>query len=116
MKLVPVLLFAGFALFGRWLQLHPEKVFPAGSFIGEHTAGARLARVGITLIGTIAVFAGTCACVFTLLQFLILGHSALETANYVISGIVGVIAARLILTQAKCRPPHQGTNPHGWWP
>ena len=77
MLIVVSLLSAAFALLGRWIQLHREKIVPTGHFMGPDTLGARLFRVQIAVIGTIAVFGGTYGALYGLLQLATFGSVAL---------------------------------------
>jgi hypothetical protein len=73
MLVVPIVaasLFALFALAGRWIQLHPERMVPKGQFVGPNTRGARFFRAQMAILGTFVVFGGTTAAVFSLLSLL----------------------------------------------
>ena len=116
MQIVASLLLAAFALFGRWIQLHPEKIVPTGHFMGPDTLGARLFRVQVAVIGTIAVFAGTYGALHGLLQFATFGFVALGWIMALTAAAMGVVAAVYVRREANSRPMHKSTWPNGWWP
>jgi hypothetical protein len=114
--LVAVPLFSLFALLGRWVQLHPEKIVSKGHFAGENTFGARLFRIQVACLGTFIVFCGTWCALFALLH-------VFTFDSVVLQGIVqfaaiggGIIAAMVVRKEANARPRHVSDNPFGWWP
>lgn len=107
---------AAFALFGRWLQLHPEKLVPAGHFIGPHTFGARLFRLQVAFLGTFAVFGGITGALYTLLQFATFGSVVLGWIALLLSIAAGVFVAVRVRREVKARPVHESKSPYGWWP
>ena len=114
--LVFVAMFIGFNLLGRWLQFHPEKVFPEGAFISEDTRGAKLAKAQIAVLGIFMVVLGTGFALYSVLQLLTFDHWILNLLAVVIAASLGIAVAKRVRTEAKARPPHHSTNPHGWWP
>jgi hypothetical protein len=116
MPIVISLLWAAFALFGRWLQLHPEKLVPSGQFMGPDTTGARLFRAQIAIIGTIAVFGGTCGAFHELLRFAAFGSVVLRWMMVLAAAATGIVAAVYVRREANARPMHKSNNPYGWWP
>jgi hypothetical protein len=116
MQIVASLLSAAFALFGRWVQLHPEKIVPTGHFTGPDTLGARLFRAQVAVIGTIAVFGGTYGALHGLLQFATFGSVAFGWIVVLTAVATGVVAAVYVRREANARPMHKSTSPYGWWP
>jgi hypothetical protein len=103
-----------FGSFGRWLQLHPEKFAPQGSFAGPHTLWARIFRAQITFAGTFAVFAGTSGAVFALLSELTFNSLVLGWVAQLVALSSGVYAAVRVRKEVRARPVP--SNPHGLWP
>jgi hypothetical protein len=108
--------FALFALGGRWIQLHPERVVPKGQFVGPNTAGARLFRLQIALLGTFIVFGGTAASVSSLLSLVTFGSVPMELTAKLIGVVAGVLAAVHVRKEVKGQPEYVSTSPYGWWP
>jgi hypothetical protein len=101
MQIVASLLSAAFALFGRWIQLHPEKIVPTGHFTRPDTLGARLFRVQVALIGTIAVFGGTYGALHALLQFATFGSVVLAWIMVLTAVATGIVAAIYVRREAN---------------
>jgi hypothetical protein len=116
MEIVTSLFSAAFALFGRWVQLHPEKIVPTGHFIGPDTLGARLFRLQVAVMGTIAVFGGTYGALHGLLQFINVGSVVLSWMMTTAAAATGLVAAVYVRREANARPMHKSTSPYGWWP
>lgn len=116
MVIVQTLLFVGFALVGRWLQLHPEKVFPQGWFTSENAFGARLSRAEATVIGIFAVFGGTYFALYTALQPVASRSEVLSWVVVCVSFISGLVAAILVRREVKTQPRYESKSPYGWWP
>ncbi len=116
MQIVVCLLSAAFALFGRWIQLHPEKIVPTGQFMGPDTIGARLFRVQVAVVGTIAVFGGTYGALHSLLQFTAFGSVVLDWIMVLVAAATGIVAAVYVRREANARPMHKSNSPYGWWP
>jgi len=116
MQIVVSLLSAAFALFGRWIQLHPEKIVPTGQFMGPDSVGARLFRLQVAVIGTIAVFGGTYGALNGFLQFATFGSVALGWTMVLTAVATGIVAAIYVRREANARPMHQSNSPYGWWP
>lgn len=116
MRIVAGLLSAAFALFGRWIQLHPEKIVPAGQFMGPDTLGARLFRVQVAVVGTVAVFGGTCGALYELLRFATFGSVALGWMMVLTAVAAGILAAVYVRCEANALPMHKSNSPYGWWP
>jgi hypothetical protein len=119
MSAVPVLasiLFAVFALGGRWIQLHPERTVPKGQFVGPNTLGARLFRAQMAILGTFMVFGGSTAAVFSLLSLLTSASLRLELAAKLIGVIVGVLAAIRVRREVRTQAEYVSSSPYGWWP
>jgi hypothetical protein len=114
--LIGVPLFAAFAFFGRWIQLHPEKVTPKGVFMGPQTFGARLFRAQVKFVGTFAVFGGTWCAVFALLSKLAVASLILGWIAQLVGLCAGAYAAMHVRRQVRARPEYVSSNPHGWWP
>jgi hypothetical protein len=119
MSVVPIvatILFAVFALGGRWIQLHPERTVPKGQFVGPNTLGARLFRAQIAILGIFMVFGGTTAAVFSLLSLLTPASARLELLAELIGVAAGVLAAIRVRMEARTRPEYVSSSPYGWWP
>ena len=116
MQIVAGLISAAFALLGRWVQLHPEKIVPAGHFTGPDTLGARLFRVQVAVIGTIAVFGGTYGALHELLQIAAFGSVAVGWIIVLTAVATGIVAAVYVRREASARPMHKSASPYGWWP
>jgi hypothetical protein len=119
MSAVPVvaaILFAVFALAGRWIQLHPERTVPKGQFVGPNTLGARLFRAQMAILGTFMVFGGTTASVYSLLSLLTSASVRLELLAKLIGVFAGVFAAIRVRREARTRPEYVSSSPYGWWP
>jgi cytochrome c biogenesis protein CcdA len=119
MFVVPVvaaILFAVFALGGRWIQLHPERTVPKGHFVGPNTRGARLFRAQVAILGTLMVFGGTAATVFSLLSLLTSASVRLELFAKLIALVAGVLAAIRVRREVRTRPQYVSSSPYGWWP
>src|ERR1700739_97089 len=114
--IVAAVLFAVFALGGRWIQLHPERTVPKGQFAGPNTLGARLFRAQVAILGTFMVFSGTTAAVFSLLSLLSSALLRLELVVKLIGVVAGILAATRARMEARTRPEYVSTNPYGWWP
>jgi hypothetical protein len=113
---IQILLFAGFALLGRWLQLHQERVFPKGYFVAVNSWGAKLARAQVAVVGTFAVVGGTAGSISRLLSVVPVRSQFLAAAIVVIGLSAGVMAAIYVRKEVRVLPPHQSTDPNGWWP
>jgi membrane associated rhomboid family serine protease len=116
MRVVAPLIYAAFAIGGRWIQLCPERVVPKGYFTGANTTGARFFRVQIAILGTFAVFAGTWLAVFSLLSLLTFGSSSLGWIAQLMGIVAGIVVAVLVRKEAKTQPPYISKSPYGWWP
>jgi len=114
--ILAAILFAAFALGGRWIQLHPERTVPKGHFVGPNTLGARLFRAQIAILGTFMVFAGTTAAIFSLLSLLTSASVRLELMAKLIGAVAGVLAAMHVRREARTRPEYVSNSPYGWWP
>ena len=114
--IVAAILFALFALAGRWIQLHPERTVPKGQFVGPNTRGARLLRAQMAILGTFMVFGGTTAAVFSLLSLLTSASVRLELMAKLIGAVAGVLAAIHVRREARIRPEYVSNTPYGWWP
>src|SRR3954470_3453247 len=104
--IISVLMFGAFALLGRWLQLHPEKVIPEGAFISEETKGAKLARAQVVVVGIFAVVLGTAFALYSVLELVTFGHWTLSLLAVLIAGVAGVIVAKRVRTEVKSLPNH----------
>jgi len=110
-----MILFALFALGGRWAQLHPERIVSKGFFIGPNTFGARAFRFEVAALGTFAVFGGAQAITFILLSSV--AHSAPAVwIAHLIAISVGLIAAIYVRREVRRRPAYVSHTPNGWWP
>ena len=116
MPVLAPILFAVFALGGRWIQLYPERTVPKGQFIGPNTFGARFFRAQMAILGTFMVFAGTTAVVFSLLSLLTSASVRLELLAKLIGVVAGVLAAIYVRKEARTRPDYVSSSPYGWWP
>jgi hypothetical protein len=122
--IVGILLSPAFALVGRWIQLHPEKIVPTGRFMGPDSIGARLFRVLVAVIGTIAVFGGACGVFLGLLLFVFTDVPAVDwMMRLAIKWMVrlaivavGTATAVYVRREAKARPLHKSNGPTGRWP
>lgn len=101
-----------FAFFGRWLQLHPEKIVPKGWFAGPNTFLARMFRVQVAFVGTFAVFGGTSGAVFGVLSAFTFNSIVLGWTAQVIGLSVGIYAAIRVRKQVRVRP-ESGTSIYG---
>jgi hypothetical protein len=116
MVILQTLLFVGFAILGRWFQLHPEKVFPQGLFTSENSFSARLFRAEITAIGVFAVFGGTYSALFAALRSVASRSEVLYGVVVCICFISGIAAAALVRREVKAQPRHKSESPYVWWP
>ena len=116
MSIVAAILFALFALGGRWIQLHRERTVPKGQFVGPNTLGARLFRAQVAILGTFMVFGGTTAAVFSLLSLLTSASVRLGLLAKLIGAVAGVLAAIYVRWEARTRPEYVSNTPYGWWP
>jgi uncharacterized membrane protein len=112
--LIGLVLFGGFALGGRWVRLHPEKVFGEGHFNTEKSW--RQWEKLIVAMGTFAVLGGTACGTRSLLALVTFNRLWLEMISTLVAIVCGVLAARYVQREAKVRPPHVSKNPYGWWP
>jgi len=114
MIIIRVLMLVGFALLGRWMQLHPERIVPKGWFIGENTFGARLLRAQATVVGGFAVLAGTAFALSTALVPLTSGHSVLQVIVWLLAVTLGILAVSYVRKEVKRQPLYRSTSPHRW--
>jgi membrane associated rhomboid family serine protease len=114
--IVGVLVPIAFALGGRWIQLHPERVVPKGQFVGPNSFGARLFRGQIFFVGTFGVFGGTWMAVHSILWLLTFGSIGLGWAAQLLGVCAGVFAAVYVRNEVKKRPAYVSDSPYGWWP
>jgi hypothetical protein len=119
MRILQILLslIFGFGLlyWGRWIQLHPEKLTRQGSYAGVNTFGARLFRAQVLVMGVGLLFGGT----FLLLgglAYLVFRSDASLWAVGLPTIITTTIGAFRIRAEVKKQPPYRSTSPHGWWP
>lgn len=105
-----------FALLGRWVQLHPERVVPKGHFVGPNTFGARLFRAQTVVIGGFAVFGGTWIAVSKLLTLVSFDLSILAWIAQFIGVAAGAAAVSYVRKEVKKQPPYVSNTPYGWWP
>ncbi|MGB8523339.1 MAG: hypothetical protein WCD43_10260 [Candidatus Acidiferrales bacterium] len=61
---IALLFMTGWGLAGRWLLLHPDKVFPQGLFTSHHSRLARFGRFEVTLVATFMIFFGAIGAIF----------------------------------------------------
>ena len=119
-QILSALLFAFFAalfgLVGRWIQLHPERIVPKGQFVGRDSAGARLFRAQVVLVGSFMVFAGTFGLVSFLLSILTFRSAVSQLLARLTGLIVGIVAAIRVRKEARSRPEYVSSSPYGWWP
>lgn len=115
-EIIQALIFSGFALLGRWMQLHPERVVPEGTFMRHNTVGARLFRAQIVVIGTMAVFGGTYFALSTLVEAASFDSVLLGWVFRLVALVAAVLTAIYVRKEVNARPAHQSTNPYGWWP
>ena len=113
---IQVALSATFAVLGRWVQLHPERVFPKGNFVAVNSWGAKLARAQVAIFGTLAVFIGTAGTLWKLTGSCPLHSATAEVIILVIDVAEGLIAAIYVRKEVRASPPYQSTDPQGWWP
>jgi hypothetical protein len=120
MNIFPVLigvpLSIAFASLGRWLLLHPERLVPKGQFMGPNTFGARLFRLQVTAVGTLAVFFGASGSIFAALYWIASFAPVLLTLPVILGGFFGVYSVTYVRKELKSRPAYISNNPHGWWP
>jgi hypothetical protein len=116
MPVITAIVCVVFAVGGRWAQLNPERVVPKGQFVGPNTAGARLFRLQVAILGTVAVFAGTSGAVFSVLSLLTVRSLFLTLAVKLIGAVAGTLVAIHVRKEARNRPEYVGSGPYGWWP
>jgi len=116
MVLIQIVMFAGSAALGRWMQLRPEKVFPRGTFISAASWGARLGRAQITLVGTVAVLGGATFGLRALLGMIPFHSTIVEVVMWIIAFAGGILAAVFVRKEVLALPPPRSTDPNGWWP
>ncbi len=116
MAVIATIFSAAFALAGRWLQLHPERVFPEGFFTGQSTLGARVGRAQIVLLGTFMVAAGTFFAIIALVIALPFHSDVLLWTAIAAGSMAGLVAAIYVRKEAKARLLHKSKSPYGWWP
>jgi hypothetical protein len=114
--LVGILISAGIAFLGRWLQLNPRKIMLRGQFVAENSFGARLFRLVVACVGSLLVFGGTVAAMSTLLSPLPFNSTLLLDIATIFCGVCGVAAAIYVRTEVKSRPVLPHYHPFGWWP
>jgi hypothetical protein len=112
MQIFPSLLSGGVALFGRWVQLHQEKIVPPGHFTGLDKFRARLFHGQVAALGTIAVSGGTYLALHNLLQFATLGSVALGWITTVIAIASAMIAAAYVRSEASARATYKSKRPN----
>lgn len=105
----------GFAMLGRWIQLHPERVVPKGYFTSVDSLGARVFRLQITLLGCFMVFGGVAACI-NLIASPWSRRSLLGWIAILLAYASGVVAAVYVRKEVRARPPYVSNTPYGWWP
>jgi len=64
--LIAMLASGGWGFAGRWIVLHPDKIFPNGLFASRDSFGARVGRFESSLVGTFMAFSGATGVVFYL--------------------------------------------------
>jgi len=116
MPVIAALVFAAFAIAGRWVQLHPERVVPKGHFVGPDTRGARLFRAQMAVFGTFAVFGGTWFAIYSLLSLLTFGSVVLDGVAKLVGLALGLFLAVRVRREVKARPAYVSDSPYGWWP
>ena len=116
MIVIQILLCAGFAAVGRWVQLHQEKVFPKGHFVAVNSWGAKLGRAQVVLVGSFAVFAGTTGTLLALFSIIPSESKAVTIIGLAVAASTGMLALFYVRREVKSLPPPQSTHPHGWWP
>lgn len=110
--LIGVPFMVAFAFFGRWLQLHTERIVSKGCFAGPNTFLARMFRVQVAFVGTFAVFGGTWGAVFGVLSAFTFNSIVLGWTAQVIGLSVGIYAAIRVRKQVRVRP-ESGTSIYG---
>lgn len=116
MIVIQVLLCAGFAAVGRWMQLHQEKVFPKGHFVAVDSWGAKLGRAQVALVGSFAVFAGTTGTLLAFFRIIPSKSNVVTIIGFVLAVSIGMLAFFHVRREVKSLPPPKSTHPHGWWP
>jgi hypothetical protein len=116
MVIVQILCAAAFAALGRWMLLHPESVFPKGSFVAVSSPGAKLSRLQVLIIGSLAVFAGTTLTLTGLFSLIPIHFKVLAAIESVIALAAGVYALLHVRREVAARPAPQTGDPNGWWP
>ena len=101
------------ALFGRWLQLNPERILVQGTFQSPNSSGAVLIRKVIAVQGTLFVVFGVMGA-FLSLTFCF--DSRAITVIATLAGITcGVLAARIVRKEVRAKgDPVPGQ--FGVWP
>ena len=72
-------------------------------------------RIQVAVIGTLAVFGGTCGAVHGLLQFAAFGSVALGWIMVLAAVATGMVAAVYVRRETNARPLHKSNSPYGWW-
>ena len=113
MQVIVSLLSAAFALLGRWIQLNPDRIIPAGQFTSGDTLGGRLFRAQLAVLGTIAVSGGTYLALHGFLQFATFGSVALDWITTLIAIASAIVAAVRVRSEASARATYKSKSPNG---
>ncbi len=107
---------AGFALLGRWLLLHPEKLPPRGSFTGPDSSMARIYKWQITIVGSFAVFFGSVGVVFYLLSWMETFSPLFMPVVILVAIVSGIYVSIHVRKEVRSRPKYVSDSPFGLWP
>jgi hypothetical protein len=103
------LFFVGWSLAGKWILLHPDRVFPEGLFTGPSSLGARIARFETTLVAMFMVFSGALGAIFYVVLLTHLPESLGPSAGIVGACYVTLRVRKTVQQSTKERaiqPPH----------
>ncbi len=113
---VVVVVCTTFALGGRWVQLHPEKIVPKGYFVSINCPTARLFRIVVPLMGGFFVVGAIWVATSSLLGLLTTNPTVLNWVVPVIGIVIGVCVELYVRRQAHSEPLKESDSPYGWWP
>jgi hypothetical protein len=111
MPVLTILLSSAAALLGRWIQLHPEKILPQGHF-AEDSTSARLYRIQISCMGSLAVFAGTWSAVLNVCTLLIHRLPLTRRGALLAGAVMGIAAVIYVRTEVRLHQ-RKANSQHG---
>jgi hypothetical protein len=116
MTIISILLSVAMALFGRWLQMHPDRLVIEGAFAQRDSLAARTFRSLIAVLGSFAVFAGIYSALWNVRNPENVGSAGFRLLLRFGFAVVGMFAVVYVRKQAKAHPLPQSKSVYGWWP